>query len=117
MLRLLADENFKQKIVSGLRRRQPDLDLVSAQEVGLTRADDPTVLTWAAAEGRIVITHDRNTMPGFAYERVRAGLPMPGVFEVSQSMPIGDAIEELLILAECSLEGEWEGRVHYVSLR
>ncbi len=42
---------------------------------------------------------------------------MPGVFEVSRDLPIGHAIEEMLLLAECRLEGEWEGQVPYLPLR
>ena len=42
---------------------------------------------------------------------------MPGIFEVSRNLPIGHAIEEILLLAECSLEGEWEGQVRYLPLR
>ena len=73
MLRLLSDENLSGDIVRGLMLRQPQLDLSRVQDVGLGEADDPTVLTWAAENGRIVLTHDRATMPGFAYERVVAG--------------------------------------------
>jgi len=42
---------------------------------------------------------------------------MPGVFEVSRDVPIGRAIEDILLLAECSLDEEWEGQVHYLPLR
>lgn len=56
-------------------------------------------------------------MVRFAYERVAAGLPMPGVFEVRQEVPVGIAIEEVLLLAECSVEGEWEGQVGFLPLR
>jgi hypothetical protein len=42
---------------------------------------------------------------------------MPGVFEVSQVMSIGQAIEEILLIAECSLEGEWEGQIRFLPLR
>lgn len=38
---------------------------------------------------------DQNTMPAFAYDRVRAGQSMPGVFIVPTSMAIGQAIDEL----------------------
>lgn len=41
---------------------------------------------------------------------------MPGLFAVSQDLPIGRAIEDLLLLAECSYEGEWEGQVRYLPL-
>lgn len=50
--------------------RQPDLDLVRVQDVGIQGIDDPTILSWAAENKRIVITHDIATMPDFAYERV-----------------------------------------------
>ena len=42
---------------------------------------------------------------------------MPGLFEVSRDLSIGRAIEEILLLAECSLEGDWEGQVRYLPLR
>ncbi len=61
--------------------------------------------------------HDASTMASFAYERVTQRLPMPSVFEVHQEVPIGVAIEEVLILAECSIEGEWEGQVGFLPLR
>ena len=116
MLRLAADENFNGNIVRGLLRRRPDLDLVRVQDAGLAGADDPAILTWAADEGRILLTHDVETMVGFAYERVEAGLRMPGVFEVRLGTPIGQAIEDILLLAEYSLDDEWEGRVAYLPL-
>ena len=110
MLRLLADENFNNDIVRGLLRRRPTLDRVRVQDVGLSGADDPTVLEWAAQEGRILITHDVATITRYAYERVQAGKAMPGVFEVSRTVPLRVAIEDILLLAEYSNEGEWEGQ-------
>ena len=116
MLRLAADENFNNDIVRGLLRRKPELDIVHIQDVGLSGADDPTVLEWAAREGRVLLTHDVTTMTRYAYERVRAGQPMPGIFEVSRAVSIGRAIEDIVLLAECSLEGEWKGQVRYLPL-
>ena len=108
MLRLLADEGFDRTITDGVLRVEPRLDLVRVQELGLRGAADPVILERAAAEGRILLTQDLKTMPPYAYERVRQGLPMPGVFAVSQSVPVGRAIEDLLILILCSRDGEWE---------
>jgi hypothetical protein len=116
MLRLAADENFNNDIVRGLLRRQPALDIVRVQDGGLSGADDPAVLEWAAGEGRILLTHDVTTITKYAYERVEAGKPMPGVFEVNRALPLGLVIEEILLIAECSLEGEWEGQVRYLPL-
>jgi hypothetical protein len=117
MARFLADENFNNQIVRGVIRQNPDIDLVRVQDVDLSGADDPTVLAWAAQEGRIVLTHDVATMTTFAYQRIQAGLSMPGLFEVSRRVPIGLAIEEIILIAECSIEGEWEGQVRFLPLR
>jgi hypothetical protein len=117
MARFLADENFNNQIVRGVIRQNPDIDLVRVQDVDLSGADDPTVLAWAAQEGRIVLTHDVATMTTFAYQRIQAELSMPGLFEVSRRVPIGLAIEEIILIAECSIEGEWEGQVRFLPLR
>jgi len=119
MIKLVADEDFNNRILRGVLRRQPQLDIVRVQDV-LTRGerdDDRKVLEWAAAEQRVLLTHDVTTMRPYAETRVTAGLPMPGVFEVSQYLPIGQAIEEILLLAECSLEGEWEGQIRFLPLK
>jgi len=109
MLRLAADENFNGDIVRGLLRRNPKLDIVCVQDVGLSGADDATVLQWAADQGRIVVTHDISTMAKHAFDRIAAGQPMPRVFEVRSVTSIGQAIDDLILLADCSFEGEWEG--------
>jgi hypothetical protein len=108
MLLLVADENLNNDIVRGLLRKKPDLDIVRVQEVGLRGAEDPTILEWAANEGRVVLTHDAATMTYYAYERVRVGLSMPGVIEVADDLPLGQVIEDILLLADYSNIGEWE---------
>ncbi|MBD2578019.1 DUF5615 family PIN-like protein [Oscillatoria sp. FACHB-1406] len=117
MIRFLADENFNNQIVRGILRQNPNIDIVRLQDVGLSGVDDPTVLSWAAQEGRIVLTNDVATMVSFAYDRIQAGLPMPGLFEISRRVPVGLAIEEILLIFECSFEGEWEGKVIFLPLR
>lgn len=112
-----VDENFNMHIVNGVLRRLPTADIVRVQDAGLEGAADPVVLEWAANEGRVLLTHDANTLTAFAYQRIATGLRMPGVFEVSLKVPIGVAIEEILLLSECSLEGEWEGQVNYLPLK
>ena len=55
MLRLLADENFNGDIVRALLLRQPDLNIVRVQDVGLAGAVDPDILAWAATNDRIAL--------------------------------------------------------------
>jgi predicted nuclease of predicted toxin-antitoxin system len=114
MLTFLADENLDNTIVRGLLRRNPLLDIVRVQDVGLSGNDDPTVLAWAAAERRILLTHDVATITRYAYDRVRQAQSMPGLVEIGTDAPIGRVIEDVLLLAECSQDGELEGQVLYL---
>jgi hypothetical protein len=109
MLRLLADENFNGDIVRGLLLRQPDLDIVRVQDVGLAGAEDPDLLAWAAENNRIMLTHDRATMSDYAYERV-------AVFILNDRFPVGRAIEEILLMVACTEQTEWSGRAVHVPL-
>ena len=117
MLKFLADENFNGDIVRGLLRRKSDLNIVRVQDVELSGMNDPTVLAWAAKENRILLTHDVNTITKYAYERIVSGENMPGVFEVSRLVLVATAIEDILLIAECSLDNEWNNQVQYLPLK
>ena len=80
MFRLAVDEDFDNRIVRGLLRLFPTLDIVRAQDAGLPGKPDPAILEWAATESRILLTHDATTMTKHAYARVESGKPMPGLF-------------------------------------
>lgn len=119
MIKLAADEDFNNRILRGLLRRRPALDVVRVQDVlsREDRFDDKRILEWMARDQRLLLTHDVTTMRPFAEARAAAGLSMPGLLEVNQYLPIGQAIEEILLLAECSLPGEWEGQVLFLPLK
>ena len=74
---------------------------------------DPDILEWAAVENRVLLTHDRDTIPYFAYDRVRAGELMPGIFLVSDLMPIGQAVEEILLAGDCLAPEECANLVRF----
>jgi predicted nuclease of predicted toxin-antitoxin system len=116
MLNLLGDENFNGDIVRGLFLRQPNLDLLRVQDVGLREVDDPSILNWAANNGRILLTHDRATMPDFAYARLFKGHQMSGLFVINDRMPIRQVIDELLLIITCSQQDEWKDIVLYLPL-
>jgi hypothetical protein len=115
-VKFLCDENFNGRILRGLKRRKPDLDVVIGQDVGLSGQKDPPVLEWAATQGRITLTHDVRTMPKFARERIRDGKYLPGLIVVPEQMPIGEAVRDLMIVVECSEANEWENRIEYLPL-
>jgi predicted nuclease of predicted toxin-antitoxin system len=88
---------------------------VRIQDAGLSGGSDPDVLEWAARENRVLLTHDFDTLIGYAWDRVRATLPMPGVVAVRQGMATGRVIEELVLIAGASEDGEWANQVSFVT--
>lgn len=117
MITFLADENFNNDIVRGIRLCDTSVSIIRVQDVGISEATDPVVLEWAAGNGRILLTHDSSTMTRFAYDRIERGESMPGVFVVSSRATVGPIIEDLVLIVQCSLPDEWEGQVRYLPLR
>ena len=111
MLRLASDADVHGDIIRGLRRRLPEIDLVRAQDALPEGTSDPEVLAWAAAENRVLITNDRNTMVGFAYRRAAAGEPVPGLIATTNTQSIGSAIDDILLVAELMPEDEIRGQI------
>jgi hypothetical protein len=116
-VRWLADENFNNNIIKGLLRRNPRFDIVRTQDTPLAGADDSVLLEGAAREGRMLLSHDVNTIVALAYERAVRGHRVSGVFVCRSSLPVALAIEEIATIDECSEVGEWEGRVLFLPLR
>jgi hypothetical protein len=113
--RFQADADFNQKIVAGLRRREPTIDFQGAREGGVLGRPDPEVLALAASEGRVLVSHDRQTMPGH-FRRFMAAQASPGLVIVSQELDIGRAIEEVLLMWAASEAAEWENAIIFLPL-
>jgi hypothetical protein len=113
VISFLVDQNFNEDIVDSLTRRDATLEFTLVRDHDLAAADDPTILTWAAEHELVLLTHDRKTIPRFAYDRIAGGQSMPGVFAVSSDMPVGAAVEELLLAAHCLRPEECRDVVTY----
>ncbi len=62
-IRFQADNDLNRLIVSATYRYEPAIDFQTAQQAGLDDLDDQRVLQRAAAEDRILVSHDKRTMP------------------------------------------------------
>ena len=87
---------------AGFVGQLPDVDIVRVQDVDLIGASDVGVIAWVSRADRVLISHDASTMTVAAYARIARGAPMPGLIIVPQWFPVGDAIEDLVLVAECS---------------
>lgn len=112
----LADQDFNKHIVEGLLRRESTIDLIHCRDVGLDRQPDADVLAFAAGAGRIVLSHDVNTMTAAAAHRRDAGLAMPGLLLAPQTSPVRTIIEDLLLIWVATEADEWHGRVQFLPL-
>lgn len=116
MLRFLTDEDIDGRLTSALLARVPGPDPVRVQDVGLMHMADPHILAWAAADGRIALTHDRNTMTGFASTFVHAGRPMPGLVMVERHSTFSRLLTDLEVLVLASEMDEWRDQILFIPL-
>ena len=89
--------------------------LRAAVEAGLSGLQDPEVLRLAADSGRILVTHDKRTMPAH-FARLIAGRTSPGVILVPKNPSLGVVVEELLLVWAASETGEWHNRLVWVPM-
>ena len=113
--RFLADADFNQKIVLGLLRREPAIDFRTALQGGLLGRPDPEVLALAARQKRILVSHDRASMPTH-FARFTESRSSPGLILVAQEIDIGTAIEDLLLIWAASSLEEWRDKIGFVPL-
>ena len=113
--KFLADENLNAKIIAGLLRREPSVDFQTAKAAGIVGLPDEEVLATAAREGRLLISHDRETMPGH-FNRFVVSSASAGLLIVSQSLAIRKAIDELLLVWAVSEADEWHNRIAFLPI-
>lgn len=109
-IRYQADADLNQAIVTGVLRRKPTIDFQTAFAAGLEGVKDPEVLAIAAQQGRVLVSHDRKTMPS-EFAEFLANHQSAGVIIVSRRLPIEVVIEELLLIWEASIAEEWVNRI------
>ena len=115
-VRFLADADLNKAIISGVLRREPAVDFLTAHAAGLRKMKDLEVLALAAAQQRVLISHDVGTMPSHFRAFTTASKRSAGVFLIAQTLDIGTAIEELLLIWLASEASDWENRLAWLPL-
>lgn len=116
MFRWLADEHVHPGFVAALRSAEPPLDVVTVQEVGLrTRADDE-LLDWAAANGRILISADKQTIIELAEGRMATGEPLCGLVVYRDSATTSEMIAGVRTIDGACSPDDFLYQVYYIPL-
>lgn len=114
-IRYQADADLNQNIVTGVLRREPAIDFQTATAAKLERVKDIEVLAIAAKEKRILISHDRKTMPS-EFAQFIIDNQSSGVIIVSRKVSIETIIEELILIWAVSSAEEWINRIAKIPL-
>ncbi len=114
-VRFQADADLNQIIVTATLRREPTVDFQSSPAAGLQGLTDQEVLALAAQQGRILVTHDRKTMPTQFADFINTNKSV-GVLIVSKKFPLDAIVEELLLIWEASSAEEWINRIAKIPL-
>ena len=114
--RFQADNDLRSSIRVGVVRREPAIDFQSAQGARLDGVPDGEVLRLAAEQGRILVSHDENSMPGHFRNFLAAGNRCPGVLIVPQEAATGLVIESLVLLWVASEAEEWRDRIVWLPI-
>lgn len=96
-IRFQADNDLDQRIVVATRRLNPAIEFQTASGLALHEVEDPLVLLFAAQQQRVLVSHDRRTLPRH-FEKFIESQRSPGVIIIPQSLPIGTAAELLHLL-------------------
>jgi len=121
MLRFLLDEHLRGPLWVAILRHNARGGLpIDAVRVGdppdlPLASDDPTLLLWAERENRILITQDVHTMPGHLNAHLHAGHHSPGVFVLSGSCSIGQAVSSLELVAHAGDPADYLDTITHVS--
>ena len=110
IVRYQADADLNQAIVTGVLRREPQVEFQNAFAAGLEGVKDLEVLAIAAQQKRILVSHDRRTMP-LEFAEFIISNQSSGIIIVSRKLPVEVIIGELLLIWSASSAEEWVNRI------
>lgn len=117
-LQYLMDENVNPVYISQLRRRYANLVVWAIGEPNTPPQGtlDPEILIWCEANNFILITNKRTSMPVHLAEHLKQNRHIPGIFILNAAVSIGETIEELILIAECALEAEYQDQIVHLPI-
>lgn len=113
-MRLLLDEHIPRGVAKALRKKFPELDVVSIFETTWRGLPDPQLLEALDREGRTLVSRDVNTVPEFVKSRLAAGLTHGGVIYADskrlRQSDVRGLIRRLIAVVERHQGEDWNCR-------
>jgi Domain of unknown function (DUF5615) len=112
------DENVVPAYAKQMRRKRSDLVIWTVGELGAPGLGtlDPEILIWCEEYDFILVTNNCKSMPGHLRDHIAANRHMPGIFLLNPEFGIGQNIDELLLIVDGSLDGEYQDQIIHLPL-
>ena len=116
ILKYLLDENSDPLYRSKILQQAPELVVWKVGDSGapLRSTSDPDILIWCEEHDFVLVTNNRHSMPVHLRDHLVLSRHVPGIFILNPKMTVGETIDELLLLAQASLEHEFDDRITFL---
>jgi hypothetical protein len=117
-LRYLLDENVDPVYAREMIRRDPSFVVwrIGAPGAPLKGTLDPEILVWCEIHGFVLVTNNRKSMPEHLRDHLAIGRHIRGIIALNAVMSVGDALDDLWLIATVADEPEYADRILYLPL-
>jgi len=119
MPRLLLDENLRSGALCNAIKQEKvvrGIDIVRAGDAdgSPAGADDPSMLAWASAQGRIVVSLDHDTLPNYFAAHLAQGNASPGLIVLHGVLSVKELVEILVLVCITNTGHDYEDRITWL---
>jgi len=117
-LKYLIDENVDPIYPNQIRIKHPELIIrvIGEPFIPAKGTKDPKILEWCEEYEFILVTNNRKSMPVHLKDHLQANRHIPGIFILSANLSVGQNLDELILIAECSFSNEYQDRIIHLPL-
>lgn len=114
--RFLIDEDTPPYLADALLQKESAVDIIRVGDPGAPASGtrDPDLLIAADRLGRVLITHDKSTMPGHLVDHFTAGRHTAGVMLVRQGFSLSRIVQDILNHWATTNADDWIDRTVYI---
>lgn len=118
LVRYLLDEHVDPVLRTQLLRHEPEMTVWIVGDPGAPArgTPDPDILLWCGANGSLLVTRNRASMPVHLKAHLEAGCHVPGILTLNPDMTMGETIEELRLIWGASRPQEFQDQIVYLPL-
>jgi hypothetical protein len=117
-MRYLLDEHIAPTYRAQLLRAAPELEVWIVGDPGAPPRGtlDPAILAWCEEHNFVLVTNNRKSMPRHLADHLALDRHVPGILVINPALPIGELLDELVLIAGASEENEYRDLILYLPL-